>query len=97
MKMSSKPPCALTERRCTSEGSDAASISYEDLLPGFVTPHRARESPVVRRLLGGGEPADADESTDHTGFLTPDELRLLIEWIDLGAQWSPGPEPPTER
>ncbi len=23
---------------------------------------------------------------DHTGFLTPDELKLISEWIDLGAQ-----------
>jgi len=28
-----------------------------------------------------------DPTTDHTGFLTPAELRLITEWIDIGAQY----------
>jgi hypothetical protein len=28
-----------------------------------------------------------DPSLDHTGFLTPAELRLITEWIDIGAQY----------
>ena len=24
---------------------------------------------------------------DHSGFMTPDELRLIIEWLDIGAQY----------
>lgn len=28
-----------------------------------------------------------DPSVDHTGFLTPAELRLITEWIDIGAQY----------
>ena len=28
-----------------------------------------------------------DPKTDHTGFLTPAELRLITEWIDIGAQY----------
>ena len=28
-----------------------------------------------------------DPQLDHTGFLTPAELRLITEWIDIGAQY----------
>ncbi|HWJ34380.1 MAG TPA: hypothetical protein VNR70_03895 [Steroidobacteraceae bacterium] len=28
-----------------------------------------------------------DPVLDHTGFLTPAELRLIIEWLDIGAQY----------
>jgi hypothetical protein len=28
-----------------------------------------------------------DPVLDHTGFLTPAELRLITEWIDIGAQY----------
>jgi Hydrazine synthase alpha subunit middle domain len=28
-----------------------------------------------------------DPQVDHTGFLTPAELRLITEWIDIGAQY----------
>jgi hypothetical protein len=28
-----------------------------------------------------------DPSVDHTGFLSPAELRLITEWIDIGAQY----------
>jgi hypothetical protein len=24
---------------------------------------------------------------DHTGYLTPAELRLISEWLDIGAQY----------
>jgi hypothetical protein len=29
----------------------------------------------------------AAPAVDHTGFLTPAELRLITEWIDIGAQY----------
>ena len=28
-----------------------------------------------------------DPTLDHTGFLTPAELRLITEWLDIGAQY----------
>ena len=32
---------------------------------------------------------------DHSGFLTPAELRLIAEWLDLGAQYFNNPFDPT--
>jgi hypothetical protein len=37
------------------------------------------------RLFDGG--FIPPSGTDHTGFLTPAELRLISEWIDIGAQY----------
>jgi hypothetical protein len=28
-----------------------------------------------------------DPVLDHTGFLTPAELRLISEWLDIGGQY----------
>ncbi len=28
-----------------------------------------------------------DPVLDHTGFLTPGELRLISEWLDIGGQF----------
>ena len=28
-----------------------------------------------------------DPVVDHTGYLTPAELRLISEWLDMGAQY----------
>jgi hypothetical protein len=37
------------------------------------------------RLFDGG--FIPPSGTDHTGFLTAAELRLISEWIDIGAQY----------
>ncbi len=35
--------------------------------------------------------AVAGSGVDHTGFLTPAELRLVSEWVDIGAQYYNNP------
>jgi hypothetical protein len=38
--------------------------------------------------------APAANHVDHSGFMTPDELRLVIEWLDIGAQYFNDPFDP---
>jgi hypothetical protein len=70
----------------------------------LVEPGTARRSPLVWRLLGRDTSRDWDRGErpaqevpqDHVDLLSPDELRTLIEWIDLGAQWDPTVDSPPE-
>ena len=38
--------------------------------------------------------APAANHVDHSGFMTPDELRMIIEWLDIGAQYFNDPFDP---
>jgi hypothetical protein len=74
---------------------------YETLLGSYVDPGRARTSPLIWHTLGRsttrpwdtGGPGDPDHPVSHGGsdLLADDEIRTLIEWIDLGALWSGTP------
>jgi hypothetical protein len=56
------------------------------VLPPAMTAGSANNSSVdFFRLFDGGFVPPA--GTDHTGFLTKAELRLISEWIDIGAQY----------
>ncbi|NNC54573.1 MAG: hypothetical protein HKO07_02495, partial [Pseudomonadales bacterium] len=39
----------------------------------------------------GGDPLTDEPDIDHSGMLNPAELRLLAEWLDLGAQYYNNP------
>jgi len=41
-------------------------------------------STVFMRMFDG---TYHDPVLDHTGFLTPAELRLISEWLDIGGQF----------
>ena len=41
-----------------------------------------------------GDAAIAGGTVDHNGFLTPSELRLISEWVDIGAQYFNNPFDP---
>jgi hypothetical protein len=68
----------------------------------YVDPGRARTSPLIWRLLGRNtsRPWDATwtddrkEAQPHQGedLLSAEEMRTLVEWIDLGALWEGHPE-----
>jgi hypothetical protein len=34
-----------------------------------------------------GDPAEAGHTVNHNGLLTPSELRLISEWVDIGAKY----------
>ncbi|MFO7324963.1 MAG: hypothetical protein DIU62_004515, partial [Pseudomonadota bacterium] len=38
-----------------------------------------------------GDPDEAGGTVDHSSFLTPSELRLISEWVDIGAQYFNNP------
>jgi hypothetical protein len=72
---------------------------------GYVHPGFARTSPLIWHIMGKNTAKIWDEahSTSYTktspkpGFLTPEEIRLFIEWIDLGAHWKLPAEPDGSR
>ena len=41
----------------------------------------------VAKFLGKFDGSDHGATVDHTGFLTTAELRLIAEWLDIGAQY----------
>ena len=41
----------------------------------------------VAKFLGKFDGSDHGITVDHTGFLTTAELRLIAEWLDIGAQY----------
>ncbi len=41
----------------------------------------------VAKFLGKFDGSDHGITVDHTGFLTAAELRLIAEWLDIGAQY----------
>jgi hypothetical protein len=55
-----------------------------------VVPGRARESPLIRLLLGRDTDSRSVAGTRHD-VLERRELILFIEWVDLGAEWESRP------
>jgi len=82
----------------TSMSESAFRTVYESLLaqsdgrPGgrYVVPGKARESPLIRLLLGRAPESSPGGATPHD-VLGRRDLILLIEWVDLGAEWEPRP------
>ena len=74
------------------------SISYTTLLEGdmngseLVMPGESRQSHLVERIFGEelrASPAlPASDANNHAGLLTTQEKRTIVEWIDLGAQFT---------
>lgn len=76
-------------------------VAYQALLRApagkYITPGQARTSPLVWRILGRKTTRPWD-ATSESGAITPmppknappltkEEIRTLVEWIDLGAMW----------
>ncbi|HPM80048.1 MAG TPA: hypothetical protein PLF81_05085 [Candidatus Anammoximicrobium sp.] len=80
----------------------AAAGSDRDMRGKYVDPGRARTSPLVWHLAGKNtsRPWDGAASEgkpkrippDAQQPLTPEETRLIVEWIDIGAAWSATPK-----
>jgi mono/diheme cytochrome c family protein len=74
------------------------SISYTTLLEGnmngseLVVPGESRQSYLVERIFGQELRASlalpASDANNHAGLLTNQEKRTIVEWIDLGAQFT---------
>ena len=68
-------PAAVVNPAMTANGA-RRSYFIEKMTETDLEAPRTRSSP--------GNPANY---VDHTGFLTADELRLISEWLDIGAQY----------
>lgn len=73
-------------------------ISYTTLLEGnmngseLVVPGESRQSHLVERIFGeelrSSLTLPASDANNHAGMLTAQDKRTIVEWIDLGAQFS---------
>jgi hypothetical protein len=54
------------------------------LAPPMIAGSAGDSVPKFLRMFDG---SFHDAVLDHTGFLTPAELRLITEWLDIGAQY----------
>ena len=72
----------------TEGTSDASQMPGE-----YVHPGRARTSPLIWHLMGKNTSQKWDNVPDTKKMspmgpsLSPEELRMFVEWIDLGAHW----------
>jgi mono/diheme cytochrome c family protein len=73
-------------------------LSYTTLLEGdmngseLVVPGESRQSHLVERIFGeelrSTLALPASDTNNHAGMLTAQDKRTIVEWIDLGAQFS---------
>jgi mono/diheme cytochrome c family protein len=73
-------------------------ISYTTLLEGdmngsdLVVPGESRQSHLIERIFGeelrSSLALPATDANNHAGMLTAQDKRTIVEWIDLGAQFS---------
>jgi Hydrazine synthase alpha subunit middle domain/WD40-like Beta Propeller Repeat len=57
------------------------------MVPVSVAPPMTAGSASGGNFLGKFDGSDHGTTVDHTGFLTAAELRLISEWLDIGAQY----------
>jgi hypothetical protein len=58
---------------------------------GSINPGSARGSCFFLTVTGQQNGCSVMGAVNHAQFLTPDELRLLSEWVDIGAQYYNNP------
>ncbi len=71
------------------DSGDVDPVTGAPILVPQQVPESARVAPLSARgsTLFFNRFANGGGSVDHRGFLTPGELRLIAEWIDIGAQY----------
>jgi hypothetical protein len=71
-------------------------IASRPLIPGNARASRFFACFAGSNTCATGDPATAGGTVDHSadGFLTPSELRLISEWVDIGAQYFNNPFDP---
>jgi hypothetical protein len=63
-----------------------AQVRTDTQVPGSMAPGSAAASRFFAVLAG-----TSVGTVNHSGFMTPAELRLLSEWVDIGAQYYNNP------
>jgi hypothetical protein len=71
-------------------------IASRPLIPGNARGSRFFACFAGSNTCGTGDPSTAGGTVDHSvaGFLTASELRLISEWVDIGAQYFNNPFDP---
>ncbi|NLH17073.1 MAG: hypothetical protein GX455_10885 [Phycisphaerae bacterium] len=81
--------------------AEAGRVAYQAMVTApagkYITPGQARTSPLVWRIVGRKTTRSWDPPTDSRTInpmppknappLSKEEIRTLVEWIDLGAMW----------
>ncbi len=80
--------------------AESVPVAYRTLIAPtgkYLVPGEARNSPLIWRILGRkttrpwDPPADTGDirpmPPKHASPMTKEEIRMIIEWIDLGAVW----------
>ncbi len=72
-------------------------LSYDQLLEGsngsdLVSPGESRQSHLIERVFGeelrAGDTLPVSDPANHAMLLTDPEKEILVEWIDMGAQFT---------
>jgi len=69
---------------------NGGTIDQPVQVPGTLaigTNREARNSRLIRVLTDPAAPENADPNNDHSTMMTDAEIRVLVEWIDLGLQY----------
>ena len=69
-------------------------IASRSLIPGNARNSRFFACFAGNNACASGDPAAAGGTVDHNALLTPSELRLISEWVDIGAQYFNNPFDP---
>jgi hypothetical protein len=60
-------------------------------VPGSIAPGNANGSCFFQTISGASMGCSVTGAVNHAGFMTAAELRLLSEWVDIGAQYYNNP------
>jgi hypothetical protein len=60
-------------------------------VPGSIIPGTASGSCFFQTVTGAKMGCSVTGTVNHAGFMTAAELRLLSEWVDIGAQYYNNP------
>jgi hypothetical protein len=60
-------------------------------VPGSIIPGTANGSCFFQTVTGAKMGCSVTGTVNHAGFMTAAELRLLSEWVDIGAQYYNNP------
>ena len=87
---------AITERTRTNPttGDPEPVIASRSLLPGNARGSRFFNCFASTLACNTGDPAGAGGTVNHHELLSESELRLISEWVDIGAQYFNNPFDP---
>ncbi|MDX1812874.1 MAG: hypothetical protein R3240_13040, partial [Gammaproteobacteria bacterium] len=82
-----------------ANGNPTTPIMVDVTVPGSIGTGGALSSYFMEKMTNtelnaSRSLSDFPQTVDHTGFLTKSELKLIAEWLDMGAQYFNNPLDP---